>query len=150
MNKKKAALIALSLALLTGCSSQVESHVEIQKEKVKKIEYKSFEDMWFNSPNYYQESQFDINSQYLGAKSNSKGELKFLLNTDDAYGDMLCRITIGADTFGSTDYIEVSGPYESDQLEYTVTIDMYEGKSAKSDNGTPWESFVECMLHPVK
>ncbi len=142
MNTKKAAVIGLLLALLTGCSSQ--------PEQVEEIKYKSFEDMYLNSPQYYQESQFDIDSQYLGAVSNSKGKLKFVLNTDNAYGDMLCRIVIGADTFGSTDYIEVSGPYESDQLEYTVTIDMYDGKSAKSDNGTPWESFVECMLHPSK
>ena len=142
MNTKKAAVIGLSLALLTGCSSQ--------QEQVEEIKYKSFEDMWFNSPSYYQQSEFDINSRYLGAESNSKGKLSFVLNTDDAYGDMLCRLVVGAETYGATDYIEVSGPYESDRLEYTVTIDMYDGKSANSDNGTPWESFVSCMQHPLK
>jgi hypothetical protein len=138
MNTKKAAVIGLSLALLTGCSS--EKSIEQTKS------YTDLEDMYINSPITFKQSKYEIESKYKTI-SKDKGSVTFILNSDKAYGDMLCEVQVLSDNFGPSEYIEISGPYEYDIAEFTVTFDM---DDAYSDNGTPWESSVSCMLHPAK
>jgi hypothetical protein len=141
MNKKKAALIALSLALLTGCSSQ--------QEQVEEIKYKSLEDMWINSPRTFQETKTEweyIKTTISNRPSADKITVKFIIDTNDIpYGNMLCHIyAFENEEFSARDYIEIEPHSEIEQ--YTITIDMLEGYSSNRSD-MAWTS---CMLHPVK
>ena len=141
MNTKKAAAIALSLALLTGCSSQ--------QEQVEEIKYKSLEDMWINSPVTFQKTRTEweyIKTKISSRPSTDRINIQFIINTNDIpYGNMLCKIyAFENEEFSARDYIEIEPHSEIEQ--YTITIDMLEGYSSNRSD-MAWTS---CMLHPVK
>jgi len=102
-------------------------------QEIKK--YTSLEDMWINSPLTFQQSEYDIPSKYVGS-----GNVSFTIDIEQAYGDMLCKVQALDDTFGGTEYIEISGPYSSN-INKIVNVGPLSGY---------WQSSVSCMLHPNK